>query len=258
MKKGLITMCAAVLCAATCALALTACGDGSSEGSSSGQVTAEQWGQRLSFEGKDNFTASIITSSTYPEEEAEKYGEWQRVEYTYYVDNVSGNLIYNSVIKRWVDESVRQENGESVVVPAHFETYSTNWYYFAQGGRYYGARYYVTYGTQNDDTGSWSGGEITLADYTRQFETITDLSAALSMYSDPFMMQAFNYNQETGMYEMISMGSTSIAIKFGDNSVSQVTNAGSLVSQTVTISDVDSTVVEIPQNAEDAALGGTV
>lgn len=254
MKKTLSALCALVLGAALC-VAFVACDEGSSgdENGVLGQVSESQWQTALSldYEAESNFSLTQVTGSTYSQDEAETYGEWEQHTNTYQVDNEQGILIQTITNSEWVnDETVTEGETERLLAP-HFETEIITTYYFADGGKYYCAHHYQWLGCEGRESeDSWSGEEITLADYTNITESVANLTAAFSMYSDPMMMQAFSYNEETRSYEMMALGTVSMSLQFLENDgVRLVTYATSITATTTTISDVNATEVSVPERA---------
>ena len=84
MKKILAkfsVLCMAALLAAGARFAFAACDEGSSgdENGVLGQVSESQWQTALSldYEAESNFSLTQVTGSTYSQDEAETYGEWE-------------------------------------------------------------------------------------------------------------------------------------------------------------------------------------
>lgn len=254
MKKTLNALCALVLGAALC-VAFVACDEGSSgdENGVLGQVSESQWQTALSldYEAESNFTLTQTLGSTYSQDEAATYGEWSQRINTYQMDNETNILVHTYTSTVWVnDETVTEDETERVLAP-HFETETYTAYYFIEGGKYYCAAYTRYLGCEGRESSeSWSGGEISLADYTELTESVANLTAAFSMYSDPMMMQAFSYNEETRSYEMMALGTVSMSLQFLENDgVRLVTYATSITATTTTISDVNATEVSVPERA---------
>ncbi len=258
MKKILAkfsVLCMAALLAAGACFAFAACDEdgGGDESGVFGKVSESQWQTALSldYEAESNFTLTQTTGSTYSQDEAAIYGEWEHDTSTYRVDNEQGIFIQTITNSEWVnDEIVKEDETERVLAP-HFETEISTVYYFTEGGKYYCAshtRYLGCEGRESSE--SWSGGEISLADYTKITEGIANLTAAFSIYSDPMMMQAFSYNEETKSYEMLALGTVSLSLQFLENDgVRLVSYLSSITATTTTISDVNATEVSVPEQA---------
>ena len=254
MKKTLSALCALVLGAALC-VGFVACDEGSSgdENGVLGQVSESQWQTALSldYEAESNFTLTQTLGSTYSQDEAATYGEWSQRINTYQMDNETNILVHTYTSTVWVnDETVTEDETERVLAP-HFETETYTAYYFIEGGKYYCAHHYQWLGCEGRESeDSWSGEEITLADYTNITESVANLTALFSVYSDPMMMQAFSYNEETRSYEMMALGTVSMSLQFLENDgVRLVTYATSITATTTTISDVNATEVSVPERA---------
>ena len=167
------------------------------------------------------------------------------------MDNETNIFVHTYTSTVWVnDETVKEDETERVLAP-HFETETYTAYYFIEGGKYYCAAYTRYLGCEGRESSeSWSGGEISLADYTELTESVANLTAAFSMYSDHMMMQAVSYNEETRSYEMMALGTVSMSLQFLENDgVRLVTYATSITATTTTISDVNATEVSVPERA---------
>lgn len=259
--KRFIAVSAAFAASAVGIVGLAACDDESSSsggGASGSGVSDEVWEQMLgiNFETENNFTYISENAPTYSKDKAEEYGEWYRSVSSYRVDNEKQVIIYAYSTERWQAEKLEkewQDDGSylEVLVPAHFDVSITTEYYFVEDGTYYCAEHSVDQdGLTNTVDDSWSGTEITKAEFIEEIEQISNSASGFSQYER--LKGMFKYDEETDAYVLSSMGTAELSIRFGEKSVSVIVANNSLTTNTVTISDVGTTDVTIPQGALDA------
>ncbi len=227
--------------AATAALAcgtfvLGACG-GSSSGDGGVKVSNTEWTQRLTIdtESYDSFTFVSDSFNTYSKEEAAEYGEWEQYTYTYKVDNTAEILLESRVHEYYSPNDADAVNG--------FVKDTSESYLFK-----YNNKYYSWY--EDDDAENYSNvREATKAEFISETESFSSELAVLQAYSQPEMKAAFNYNSDTQTYEIMT-GAVTMGIQFPKNGgVKLIEQFTSIDCIEISISNLNSTSVTVPQKA---------
>ncbi len=230
MKRTLASILTAVfLCCIFFAFA--ACDDKNADG----QISDADWERWLSFdfETEENFTLISETGPLYSKEEAAEYGEWEKFTHTWYIDRESQRIHVTSNAEMYIPAD--PEEGTE----AYFRTTEYDKYVF-----YYNSAYYSSIYSEED--ARYYATLITKASFIEEIESITNITALFSMYSDPLFRSVFEYNKETGRYEMYESGTLSVALEFSENGgVSLYSQTSSIRYGITALKDVDKTTVEL-------------